>query len=141
MRKLVNYILLLWNLNMVPEIQKFAKFLNNLFITLNAWKSINFFVAYDRAGRTLSNKLVNKCFWTLKKNYSLYRDPLNLLVFNSCVQNLKIHCVQIWPPREKVFLRVLVRFLRLCLARRNSIYVMTSRQQFYSNTTPNPNLT
>ena len=27
----------------------------------------NFFVAYDRAGQTLSNKLVNKCFWTLKK--------------------------------------------------------------------------
>ena len=66
-RKIVIYILLLWNKNMVPEIQKFAKFLNNLLITLNAWKSINFFVACDRAGQTLSNKLVNKCFWTLKK--------------------------------------------------------------------------
>ena len=75
MRKLVIYILLLWNQNMVPEIQKFAKFMNNLLITLNAWKSINFFVACDRAGQTLSNKLVNKCFWTLKKNYILYRDP------------------------------------------------------------------
>ena len=60
---------------MVPEIQKFAKFLNNLLITLNAWKSINFFLAYDRASQTLSNKLVNKCFWTLNKNYSSYRDP------------------------------------------------------------------
>ena len=58
---------MLWNQNMVPEIQKFAKFMNNLLITLNAWKSINFFVACDRAGQTLSNKLVNKCFWTLKK--------------------------------------------------------------------------
>ena len=26
-----------------------------------------FFFAYDRAGQTLSNKLVNNCFWTLKK--------------------------------------------------------------------------
>ena len=92
---------------------------HELWITLNAYKSIKIFFAYDRAGQTLSNKLVNNCSRTLQKKLQLVPGSVlyRVKTLSPCILRFTLtgHCISHKTTKQQDIIHVFLNLGSLIL--------------------------